>query len=48
MTQSNMGLAAWVPMQHLTTASLGTTATPGKREGRREGEREPEKKAEQR
>lgn len=34
VTRSKTGLAAWVPLQHLTTASLGTAATPG-----REGER---------
>ena len=52
VTWSKMELAAWVPLQHLSTASLGTTASPGKREGGREGgrekEREPKKNTEQR
>ena len=43
VTWSKMELAAWVPLQHLSTASLGTTASPGKREGGREGGREKER-----
>ena len=42
VTWSKMELAAWVPLQHLSTASLGTTASPGKREGGREGGRKRE------
>lgn len=49
VTWSKMELAAWVPLQHLSTASLGPQHPQGRgREGGREKEREPKKNTEQR